>query len=292
MDINLLKEDRIHGNDMLPLDIYDGDYYFGSDIFSCHWHDELELLLVTKGKGIFQIGTTYHEVYEGQALIINSGEIHAGYTTNKTSCNFYAVVFNPAFLYSNSYDVLQLKYLDPLIQKRFLLPSHIKGLSDWENDILLYTNKIIDIFKSKAPTYELQIKAYIYLILSLAISNSCLISSNESISNNYKLERLKNVLEYIQINYNKKLNIKELASLQNLSEGHFCRFFKQMVRKTPVEYINYYRIRKSASLLESTNNKILDISMEVGFDNFSYFINTFKNYMKCTPSEYRKKTSM
>jgi AraC-like DNA-binding protein len=61
-----------------------------------------------------------------------------------------------------------------------------------------------------------------------------------------------------------------------------------MTRKTPVDYINSYRIRQAAALLQQSDRKISDIAMDAGFDNVSYFIKVFRKAMKCSPSEFRK----
>ncbi|MDB5053509.1 MAG: AraC family transcriptional regulator, partial [Bacilli bacterium] len=85
-----------------------------------------------------------------------------------------------------------------------------------------------------------------------------------------------------------KIHIHELAALLSISEGHFCRFFKSLLKQTPIEYINSVRINHAIKLLHNPDLKIIDIALDVGFDNLSYFIKTFKRYKKCTPSEFRQ----
>lgn len=81
-----------------------------------------------------------------------------------------------------------------------------------------------------------------------------------------------------------------MAAHLNVSEGHFNRFFKKMVNKTPIEFINRYKISEAAKILRDTDKKEAVVAAEVGFDNISYFINTFKSVVHCTPSQYRKGT--
>jgi AraC-like DNA-binding protein len=95
-------------------------------------------------------------------------------------------------------------------------------------------------------------------------------------------------LNYIKENYHERICIDDLANVVNLTRYHFGRFFKSLTGQTPIDYINYFRINQAVRLLEDENRKIMDIALEVGFDNFSYFIERFKIYKKCTPSEYRK----
>lgn len=290
MNRDLFKEKRVHGNTVFPFGVYYIDTYHSNTVFDCHWHDELEFLLVTKGKATFQIETQYYEVTAGEAIFINSGEMHAGFPVEHDNCIFTALVFNPSILYNdNIYDPIQVKFIEPIIKKHYKLPVHIKNVEGFEKNILMMVNEIINVEQEKAFTYELLVKAGLYNIFSLMLTNTDLTKTNDNyLLDNYKTERVKKAMEYIYDNYNKKISLKELSSELNMSEGHFCRFFKQMLRKTPMEYINYYRINKAARLLESSNKKIIEISIDTGFDNVSYFASTFKQYMKCSPSEYRR----
>ena len=57
---------------------------------------------------------------------------------------------------------------------------------------------------------------------------------------------------------------------------------------TIMEYLNRYRIEQAAAMLEETDQKVLDISLECGYENFSYFIRRFRAYKNMTPAAYRK----
>ncbi len=88
--------------------------------------------------------------------------------------------------------------------------------------------------------------------------------------------------------YKERILIQELASLIPMSEGHFCRFFKSIVKKTPVEYLNFLRVEKAMKRLEDPRIIIIDVASEVGFESPSYFIKTFKALKQMTPTDYRK----
>ena len=68
---------------------------------------------------------------------------------------------------------------------------------------------------------------------------------------------------------------------------YFCRLFKQYTGKTPIEYLNNYRIEQAAKLLIETNDSITDIAFDCGFENTSYFIRKFKAQKSATPKQYR-----
>ena len=64
--------------------------------------------------------------------------------------------------------------------------------------------------------------------------------------------------------------------------------FKKETGQTFINYLNNYKKEKSKNLLENTNMTLLDISLEVGFNNQSYYSTIFKKYTNMTPLEYRE----
>ena len=285
-----LLENRSHGDIMFPLDVYIVDYLTGEVIFNWHWHHEVEFILMEEGCAEFHIGTQILTLNAGESVFIPSGQPHASYPIGDHSFRFSAVVFNMNLLKSFAYDAIQTKYIDPLQDLESNSLSLLLGHTESEKNILNYLSTIIASFHSKKPGFELTIKGQLYLIIAELMSTSSLIPRDlkRESADHDKLTRLKLVLQYIEEHYNEKLTVYDLASIIQMSEGHFSRFFKSFVRMSPIEYINSLRVDRAAKLLKETDKKIIDISMEVGFDHSSYFIKTFKRLKKCTPSEFRK----
>ena len=92
---------------------------------------------------------------------------------------------------------------------------------------------------------------------------------------------------YLQEQYTETISLSEMADHFHVSKGHLCRFFKEMTNTTPMNYLNYYRINKSARLLRDTALEISDIAVQTGFNNISYYNRTFRKYMHMTPGDYR-----
>ena len=104
------------------------------------------------------------------------------------------------------------------------------------------------------------------------------------------INNIRLVIDYIQENYQRLLTIQELAGLLHLSEPYFMRFFKKHTGMTCVDYMNDYRMERAVELLQTTNLSIMEISMQVGMHNISYFNRLFKKKYQMTPKEYRKGT--
>ncbi|OMF09596.1 AraC family transcriptional regulator [Paenibacillus amylolyticus] len=291
MERERLREDRIHGNAMYPVSVYpDIQQLNGDSILDCHWHDEMEFTMVTQGCAVFQIDMNTVEVQAGEAIFINRGEIHAGYLKGDVLCIFSSIVFNPELLGSRAFDTVQEKFIGPLVRKTVIPPSHIKADENWGQEILDLLKRIFADHAGRTETCEMSTKAYLYLIFARMFEHMrpAPLKGTVATGSHDKVERLKSVLSYIHKRYPEPLKLKELADEANMSEGHFCRFFKQMVQKTPVDYINYYRVQQACVQLENTDHKIVDIAMDVGFEHLSYFITTFKKHKATTPSQYRK----
>lgn len=74
-----------------------------------------------------------------------------------------------------------------------------------------------------------------------------------------------------------------------MSPKYFCRIFRTVIHRTPIDYLNYYRIEKACYLLETEDLSITEVAYHCGFNDSSYFIRCFKKYKQITPTKYLKK---
>lgn len=285
----LLKEDREHGDVMFPLAAYWIELPAGAPVLDTHWHEEAEFFLLLEGEILFQVDTDYFTLRPGEAVFIESGDIHAAYAVKETPCRFCALVFHPDLLASAQYDTIQQTVILPLQEKRQSFPRHITSSIPWQGELLLHLERMMEAYDNKMPGFESFMKGTLLIMLShIAVEGRSVNHSQSEGADSTKIDRLKKVILYIQDNYQEPIRTRDLSELIPMSEGQFCRFFKSMTRKTPVDYINSYRIRQAAALLQQSDRKISDIAMDVGFDNVSYFIKVFRKAMNCSPSEFRK----
>ena len=80
--------------------------------------------------------------------------------------------------------------------------------------------------------------------------------------------------------------LKELSVLYHKNEKYMGRLFKNEMHVSFHEYCLLLKLKKAETLLLSATNKIIDVALECGFDNISYFNRTFKRQYGMTPSEY------
>ena len=95
------------------------------------------------------------------------------------------------------------------------------------------------------------------------------------------------VLKYVENNYPEKITIADIAEVAGFSESHFMRYFKETMGTSFIDYLKDYRLTMAARLLQSSDNAIIDIASDVGFDNISYFNRAFKAKYGVSPRNYR-----
>lgn len=149
-----------------------------------------------------------------------------------------------------------------------------------------YLKQIVD-FPDLLPV---QIMGYTYLFLGALIENSS--NTKKLPKNNIKEFYLQSTVDYIESYYMKDITVEDMAENLNLSTSYFSKLFKKMTEKSPQEFLITYRINKSCELLRSTNLKIGEISLLVGYPNQFHFTRAFKNIMNITPNEWRKRNSV
>ena len=95
-------------------------------------------------------------------------------------------------------------------------------------------------------------------------------------------------LNYIENYFDQTLTIEQLAEQCHLSATHFRRTFHDIIGMPPLEYLNITRIMKACVLLRSTQDTILSIAEQTGFQSISSFNRLFGRIMQMSPREYRK----
>ena len=95
---------------------------------------------------------------------------------------------------------------------------------------------------------------------------------------------------FIQEHYAEPIGRNEIGQEFHMVPEYLAKIYKKKTGKTLKDAINEYRVYRARLLLEQSDMRIIDIAMETGFDNASYFSTLFKKYTGHAPADYRKKT--
>lgn len=127
--------------------------------------------------------------------------------------------------------------------------------------------------------------ALLLIIQHLFSSKICILDENLS-NNNFVWKQ--NLLDIMQNPNFPSYTVKDLCEKLGYSRMQLNRLFKIHFNKTPHEYLTDYKLRYAKSLLRSTDMKILDIAMTMGYSTLSQFQVNFKKNFGITPGQYRK----
>lgn len=282
------KENAKHGEAFFPVQKYITGLDSTHPVITTHWHEEAEFTLITEGNCLYQIDLVDYEVKEGDILFIPPLFLHSiSLNTNKQFLS-ETYVFHINFLGGNSTDICSTRYLTPMMNQEFSMPCLITPEHPAYVSLRKIFSQITTLYDEALVGYELALKSLFLQTIFLLLQYS---KKNTSSETQASSDKLKQVLDYIELHYAESISISELAKLCYFSDYHFMRFFKKHMSMTCMEYINNLRLEKAVELFEQGNSSILDVSLSVGFHNLSYFHRAFKKKYHMTPLSFIKKLS-
>ena len=104
------------------------------------------------------------------------------------------------------------------------------------------------------------------------------------------IPRLREVFEFIELNYRQSITLKEVAQAVGYSSAYLTTLVRRLTGKTVNNWIVERRIAEASILLLETNYTVEKIALDVGYQNINHFYYQFRNYYQNTPQRWRKKT--
>ena len=95
-----------------------------------------------------------------------------------------------------------------------------------------------------------------------------------------------NIKQYIEMNYQNGFLICDLCEMLHYTQPYLSRIFKKKCGQTIKEYITEFRINKACFLLRASNLSVLEVALEVGFQDVSTFCRAFKRCKGCSPKKF------
>ena len=273
------KEERNHGTIDFPIEFYHVTPNHPRYDMSYHWHIEYELIRVLKWNLLMSIGENEFTAEAGDLIFIKGGLLHGG---TPKDCVYECLVFNLESLMAVNHASERL--LKKIGSDTLTIPALIKApVKNLEH----ITSMMFEHIKKRTEGHELMVIGTLYQFLGYILENKLfenvrIISQKDS----RKIEHLKKALEVIENHYADCITLEDLAQAAGMNSKYFCRYFKDMTHRTPVDYLNYYRIEQACFKLVTSNESIADIGLSCGFNDVSYFIKTFKKYKGMTPKKY------
>lgn len=284
-----LQETRQHGTKDFPLGVYLDDFAeFEQGRIPWHWHEEIQFDLVIEGNVYFQIGSRSFLLTKGQAIFINTGVLHQIFPAEGTSGKINAYVLRDSLLETDVLSAVYQKCLSPVIKGQVDCVV-FEGSEGIDRKTAEYLRQIRDSFMKKETGYQIEIKGLLCCLWSCLIQKDLQKISHIPVKERRDMERVKSAITFIHKHYCEPLSLERIAGHLALSKSELCRCFQRVMSITPYEYLIQYRIREASKRLRHTDEQILDIALQCGFDSIGHMGRYFRRYCGCSPSAFRKK---
>lgn len=248
-----------------------------------HMHDKYELTMIVKGSGTRIIGDNIDNFESGDIVFVGAMVPHQWQSSFNGSVSKVRAI--TVFLDAN-FPTEDFQGLAEFKRFRELLGQTKRGIQ-FSGEL---KKKVASKMNALEGLEDMELMVSIFDILKLMIgSKEFDLLSNEHfiIDQNIDTDRISVITEYIYKNLRNKISLSELASIVSLHPGSLSRMFKQSTGYSVVEYINRIRIGLACKLLDETNEPIINIAYDCGYQNLSHFNRFFKKSKSATPSEYR-----
>lgn len=244
-----------------------------------HWHVEFEIIRILEGTLIITVDENQYTVHKNNTILIPAGCVHSG---QPEDCIYECMVFDMNTLMNKNDSCCRLirKINDHEIEPYLVFDEKYK-------EIHYIVWNMFDAISNRKEGYQLLVLGSLYSFFGTILSNEYFKSVPAQPPRNHKrIVQLKTVLEYMESSYNKQITLEDISAAVNMSPKYFCRFFQEMTHRTPIDYLNYYRIERACYQILTSDQTITEIAYSSGFNDLSYFIKTFKKYKGTTPKKY------
>lgn len=247
-----------------------------------HWHDEVELIYVLSGDIRYLINGERITMRAGEGVFVNSRQLHR-ILAGTNACELLCLIFSPMLLCASKY--VTSKLIQPVLSKGDLPYIFLTRDVEWQKKIL---QKIAAVYQNTIHgEEELEILAHLYHMWHFI---ACNVKGQEQKTNAQNdLMDVKTMIEFIQGAYEERITLQDICESGNMGKNKCSTLFRKYTNMSPVDYLRHYRIEKSIELLRNSDMTITEIAYATGFTGASYYAETFRKYMGCSPMQFRER---
>lgn len=256
---------------------------YGENINNMHFHNLLEIGYCHYGTGDLMIEEDRYRFAKQMVSCIPANFLHVTRSDVNVIAYWEWIYINPAEI---------LKDCDKT-------PQEIRAVLEAVNDRAFFVHAqenpvfaalvraVFDEMRHKGEHHLECVRGMVYaLVFEIARFNDKEVSRTLSRNGSLQLER---AIEYVDTNYANTFRIADLAQVCYMSETHFRRIFQEKMNMTPVEYVNFVRIRKACELIDKTDISMEEVAGKVGFVTPSTFNRNFRRIVGTSPYQWKKR---
>ncbi|KZS38858.1 AraC family transcriptional regulator [Aquimarina aggregata] len=257
-----------------------------------HFHKELELFYIIKSTGTRYVGNSVNRFEPNELYLIgsdlphlfrNDKEYYKNSIINTKTVDVIIIKFKPDFLGNYFLNLTELQAI------KFLFQEANKGLKFSKHASKQVHDLLIQLVKSEGTLSILKLLEILHLLSSNKNYKLLCPKLNNFYFRKDEKEKMAKIINYLNTNFDKKIDLKTIASIAHMTPNSFCRYFKKHTHKSFSQFLNEIRIRNACKLLIQGELQITTICYQSGFNTITNFNRQFKSFIGITPSDYLKK---
>ena len=271
-------ENKDRGTSDFPFALYEVDGRHPEFNMKFHWHPEVEIIYIVSGRFSLMINESVQVLNAGDVAYVPAMTLHGG--NPDEGCVYTCIVFSSEFLIRGfTYRDLSPFFLAQVELRHFYPKARDPRLGDIAGrlcELLRFPESV----SNRVEIFGLLLQFYAFL-------SRVNVSEEKSASPTPAIHRVSFALKYIEEHYPEKITLGDLATAAKVTPKYLCRLFTTLTGKAPIIFLNEYRIDRACHLLRETDLSLLEIAMQTGFEDQSYFTKLFKRQTSTTPRAYR-----
>ncbi len=263
--------------------------------FPPHGHEFFEFFLLIKGRIYHSIDREEQVIEEGDIVLLNPEHEHSYRLIPKTPAESLQAIFMPSFL---EVDMNFLRKQRALTELIFMMPFYESGCTVFRLSgktrlkVQNLLEELIEEYEARQKGYETALRVKLTdLLITVARAYEKEQEKHPEIKKSLSgtAEAILDSMSYIEEHFTEDLILEEVAeTTAGVTKEYFSKVFHNITGTTFTKYIAGLRVGKAKELLKATDEKIISVCFESGFNDLSHFNRTFKKLTGKTPSQYRK----
>lgn len=279
------REMLTYGTPEFPIAFFDDD--LTKVLVPWHWHDELEIVIITNGTVNVKIANSEFALSAGEGYFAGSGILHSATLETKTG-HQHALVFSPKIV-SQSEDLIWKSYVEPILEENSLPFIRLSPSVPWQKDIIKLADSAWEQGAYEKTDYPINVRRNMTKVFQIITGQLETLTHESTYTDRFQKDefRIKKPLVFIENNYHGNITIDDIASSSNVSVSTCLRLFKEVLGTTPIKYLVNYRLQKALEEMALPDRKAIgEIAFSCGFTDATYFNRCFKKEYGMTPTQY------
>ena len=252
-----------------------------------HTHDFEELVVILDGHGKHEVGREVYYISAGDVFVL-LGDVSHCYPEAK-NLSLINILYDPANLRLPRADLGALPgyhalfEVEPRLRQRQRFQNRLQLGMDELGRLAKLIAELETELRANAPGSRFVATAHFMQIVAFLARAY----SKIAVKKQRPVTQISELLGHMEQHFAEPLTIADLVKIAHLSQTSLFRIFRQIMGRSPIDYLIRLRIDKAAQLLRRGPLRIKEVSEAVGFTDSNYFTRQFRNVMGVSPREYR-----